>query len=60
VSQQNLHASQEEIDRWKKAAELAGKPFNGWARKALTERAELEAALDRQRRREVADHPSRP
>ena len=49
MKQQNVHASQGEIDAWKKAAELAGMPFNGWVRRALRERAELERALERER-----------
>lgn len=51
MPQQNVHASQEEIDTWRKAAALAGSSFNGWVRKALTERAQLEAALERERKR---------
>jgi hypothetical protein len=54
MAQQNLHASEAEIQRWKEAAQMAGKPFNGWARRALTERAELEKALERQKKREEA------
>ena len=54
MKQQNVHASQGEIDAWKKAAELAGMPFNGWVRRALRERAELERALERERIRHEA------
>ena len=54
MKQQNVHASQEEIDAWKRAASLAGMSFNGWARRALSQRAELERALERERLREEA------
>jgi hypothetical protein len=52
AKQQNLHASEAEVERWKKAAASAGMPFNGWARRALSERADLEFALERQRIRD--------
>lgn len=51
MAQQNVHASEAEIATWKKAAELAQMSFNGWLRRALTDRADLEFALDRERRR---------
>jgi len=49
MPQQNLHASDEEKLAWHKAAKSSGLSFNGWARRALTERAQLEAALERER-----------
>ncbi len=52
MKQQNVHASEAEIERWKKAAGTAGMSFNGWLRRALTERAQLESALERQRIRD--------
>lgn len=52
MKQQNVHASQSEIDRWKKAAELAQMSVNGWLRRALNDRADLEFALERQRIRD--------
>lgn len=51
MPQQNVHASQEEIDTWKEAARLADRSFNGWVRRALKERAELERALRREKER---------
>lgn len=54
MAQQNVHASEAEIAVWKRAAELADRSFNGWVRLALTQRAELEFALERERRRREA------
>ena len=52
AKQQNLHASEAEVERWKRAAKASGLPFNGWARRALSDRADLEFALERQRIRD--------
>ena len=47
-----MKATQEELDDWLAASRLAGRPLNSWMRKALNERAELDRALERQRRRD--------
>lgn len=54
MAQQNVHASAGEIELWRRAAVLADRSFNGWVRLALTQRAELEFALERERRRREA------
>ncbi len=46
-----LWASDEELLRWKASAEIQGLTFNAWLRRAANDRADLEAALERERKR---------
>jgi len=45
----NIKATNEELAVWSAAALQAGLPLNRWIRKSLNQRAELEAALVRER-----------
>lgn len=42
-----VRASEDEKDRWQKAADAAGLSFNAWARRTLNGQVDLEKALIR-------------